>query len=151
LNQQFWLAMIGPENFQRLSAVNYAHYAVTRRHSTMSKRIKPGNMIVLFRTRGPQELRKKFQSGFVGIFEVSGEPFPSTRSIFFGADYSLSIPWSLTQAAFDDPIPFADVVSELDFVKVKTNFGMYMQHDLRELSQHDYLVIQKAFQDHPRL
>lgn len=145
-DRDYYLAVVRPENLQKLRGFGLTFYAVKR-----GTRIKSGDRIVLYRSRGAA---KQGGPGIVGAFEVTGDPHPArsleTSSDFFLRLYPTQIPWRPIAGSIDNPLPIAPLVPSLKMFPNKSKYGSVLQTTLKKMPREDYEVIEAALIAHQR-
>ena len=103
------------------------------------KNINMGDKVLLYLAG---ERRRKF----VGSMEIAGEITP----IKFRGNteeeqdlYSLFSLYSPIQNVneFDDPIYIKEILDDLDFIKNKYKYGMYLRHSIKAISESDFETV----------
>lgn len=103
------------------------------------KHIKTGDKVILYLAG---EKRRKF----IGSFEIAGDVDAinfngktEDESDLFSS-FTFYTPIQNIQF-FDEPIFIKDIKDELDFIKRKNYYGMYLRHSIKAVSQSDYYKI----------
>lgn len=143
--RKYYLAVVRPENFQKLLKSGLSFYAVRK-----GSKIKNGDQIVLYRSRGGSA--RGGDAGIVGTFEVIADPRPVARGAaardFFQSLYPIQIPWRALVTTLDRPLPIAPLVAELQIFPNKQQYGSALQTTMKALPRHDYEVINEALKRH---
>jgi hypothetical protein len=150
--RRYYLAVIRPENLQRLVDAGLNYYALR----TNRRPIAPGDRILLYRSRDRARSHRGGGSGavggsgVVGAFEVTEEPRApgrGTRDIF-AMLYPTQIPWRQIVLCLNEPLPIADLVAKLSMFTNKERYGSALQTTLRRITRDDYELIESELKRH---
>jgi predicted RNA-binding protein len=138
----YYLAIIRPENLQRLQEAGLEFYAVRR-----LRKMNAGDRIVLYKTRGGD----RRNPGVVGVFEVLASPQEADRVAsgnLFWARYPVRIPWRAIVLSLTDPMSIAPLVPTLGIFPNKARYGSALQTSMKRLPRADYEVIERSMKAH---
>jgi predicted RNA-binding protein len=143
--RQYYLAVVRPENLERLIEAGLNHYALR----TTRTKITEGDRIVLYRSRGSPS---DGGPGIVGAFEVTQKPLAVSRGPKegFAALYPTQIPWRKIVLCLSAPLPIAPLVPSLSVFPNKRNYGSALQTTIKRLTRRDYELIEAALRKHAR-
>jgi predicted RNA-binding protein len=120
-------------------------YAVGSKDRSAADRIEVGDRFVLYTTTN-KLARTTQRSGFIGSFTATGKLYEDSSRIFGFRSYQLRIPWKPNALLLDDPVELKPLVADLSFIKNKSNYGMYLRTNLRELLSKDFATIERMIQ-----
>jgi predicted RNA-binding protein len=136
---RFWLAVASDLNCKRLSEMGHPFYALSGPGYRLSMGIERGDLLLLYRA--------KRNSGFVGTFEATGNAIEET--VYLPGvlrSFRVKIPWKPQALCENLPVRLPPLVRQLSFIANKDNYGMSLRSNLRELSKHDFRLIESAVQ-----
>ena len=135
---KYWLCITTEENWNVIR--EKLVWGVSEKFKNTLQKVKPGDKLLIY-VMQTKKNDKTIPSRIVAAYEATSEPYKDSTRIFKTYKGETTFPYRVKLKEikiFEKPIPFKELVPQLDFIKNKKYWTGSIRRAMREIPEKDY-------------